>query len=281
MPDTMYKGIVKIVDGSISNVKVDVVLPVLHGKNGEDGTIQGLLDMSGIAYVGNGCLASAACMDKEATHSILEYNGIKMARFCSIRSYELGILEEKCDEIIKKLGFPLFVKPACSGSSVGVNKANDMQELKNAIKIAFSHDSKVIVEEYIKGRELECAVFGTSAPFASEIGEIRPCNDFYDFDAKYVLGTSGLDIPANITAETSLAIRETAIKAFKVIGGFGLARIDFFLTDDNTIYLNEINTLPGFTSISMYPKLMENLGISTTELLDRLIDLAYERENLI
>lgn len=281
LPDRMYKGIVKIADGVISSVKIDVVFPVLHGKNGEDGTIQGLLDMSGIPYVGNGCLASAACMDKEATHSILEFNGIKMARFFSIHSYELNRLDEICTDIAKKLGYPLFVKPACSGSSVGVNKANDFESLKNAVKIAFSHDSKVLVEECINGRELECAVLGTSAPFASEVGEILPCNEFYDYDAKYILGTSGLEILADISSDSSLQIRETAVRAFKLIGCFGLARVDFFLTEDGTVYLNEINTMPGFTSISMYPKLMENLGIPVSELLDRLIELSYERESLI
>lgn len=277
LPDTMYKGIVKIADGAVSNVRIDVVFPVLHGKNGEDGTLQGLLDMSGIPYVGCGCLASAACMDKEAAHAILGYNGIRMARFCSIRSCELNRLDEICSGIAEKLGYPMFVKPACSGSSVGVNKAFDFESLKNAVKLAFSHDNKVIVEEYINGRELECAVLGSSDAFSSEAGEIISCNDFYDYDAKYILGTSALKIPAEIPQTISSEIRETAVKAFKLMGCFGLARVDFFLSEDGLLYLNELNTLPGFTSISMYPKLMEHLGISYSELLDRLIGLAYER----
>ncbi|MDE6593991.1 MAG: D-alanine--D-alanine ligase [Oscillospiraceae bacterium] len=277
LPDTLYKGIAKISDGRMNIVKVDVVLPVLHGKYGEDGTIQGLLDMSGIPYVGCGCFASAACMDKAYTHCILEPNGINMAKYRVINQSDLGKLDSVCESIVNDLEFPVFVKPACSGSSVGVNKAECFEDLKNAVKLAFTHDKKVIAEEYIKGRELECAVFGTDNPFASEVGEIASCNDFYDYDAKYILGTSGLTIPADIPAEASREIRDTAVKAFKTLGCFGLARVDFFLRDDGRVYLNEINTMPGFTSISMYPKLMEKLGIPCNELLDRLIKLAMER----
>ena len=163
-----------------------------------------------------------------------------------------------------------------SGSSVGVNKASSFEQLRDAIKLAFAHDKKVIVEEYIEGRELECAVFGTENPFASEIGEIISCNDFYDYEAKYILGTSGLSIPAEIDSGISSEIRAAALKAFKAMGCSGLSRIDFFLKKDGTIILNEINTLPGFTPISMYPKLMENMGISQPELLDRLISLCIE-----
>ena len=256
---------------------MDVVFPVLHGKFGEDGTLQGLLDMSGIPYVGCGCFASAACMDKEYTHTVLEKNGVNMARYQVVRQSDLGNLEAVCERIADELEYPLFVKPACSGSSVGVNKATCFEDLKNAVKLAFTHDKKVIVEEYIKGRELECAVLGTDNPFASDVGEILSCNDFYDYDAKYILGTSGLNIPADIPTDASKEIRETAVKAFKALGCFGLSRVDFFLADNGKVYLNELNTLPGFTSISMYPKLMEKLGIPYGELLDRLIKLAFER----
>lgn len=277
LPDPLYGGIAKISNGRMNIVKIDVAFPVLHGKYGEDGTIQGLLDMSGIPYAGCGCFASAACMDKEYTHSVLQYNGISMARYKTVKQSDLNRLDSVCESIAAELNYPLFVKPACSGSSVGVNKASCFEDLKNAVKLAFTHDKKVIVEEYIKGRELECAVLGTDSPFASEVGEIISCNDFYDYDAKYILGTSGLNIPADIPREASIQIKETAVKAFKAIGCFGLARVDFFLADSGRVYLNEINTMPGFTSISMYPKLMENLGISYEELLDRLIKLAYER----
>lgn len=277
LPDPLYRGIAKITDNRINFVKVDVVFPVLHGKFGEDGTLQGLLDMSGIPYVGCGCFASAACMDKEYAHTVLEHNGVNMARYRTVRQSDLGDLDSVCEKIADELGYPLFVKPSSSGSSVGVNKATCFEDLKNAVKLAFTHDKKVIVEEFIKGRELECAVLGTDNPFASDVGEILSCNDFYDYDAKYILGTSGLNIPADIPAEASKEIRETAVKAFKALGCFGLSRVDFFLADNGKVYLNELNTMPGFTSISMYPKLMEHLGIPYGELLDRLIKLACER----
>lgn len=277
LPDPLYRGIMKIEDNRMTMVKVDVVFPVLHGKYGEDGTIQGLLDMAGIPYVGCGCFASAACMDKEFAHKVLEHSGVRMARYRTVKQSELNNLDDICESIANELSYPLFVKPACSGSSVGVNKASCFEDLKNAIKLAFTHDKKVIVEEYIKGRELECAVLGTDNPFASEVGEILSCNDFYDYDAKYILGTSGLNIPADIPKEASIEIRDTAVKAFTALGCFGLSRVDFFLAENGKVYLNELNTMPGFTAISMYPKLMENLGIPYGDLLDRLIKLAYER----
>lgn len=277
LPDPMYNGIAKIEDGMVNTVKVDVVFPVLHGKNGEDGTIQGLMDMAGIPYVGCGCLASACCMDKSFTHMILQENGIHNARWEVILQSEINHLDDICEKIADKLGYPIFVKPACSGSSVGVNKASGFDELKEAVKLAFAHDKKVVCEEFIEGRELECAVMGNDSPFASSVGEIVSCNDFYDYDAKYILGTSGLNIPADIPEESAKEIRETAVKAFKALNCSGLSRVDFFLKKDGTVILNEINTLPGFTSISMYPKLMENIGISYSELLDRLIALALEK----
>ncbi|MGN0696740.1 MAG: D-alanine--D-alanine ligase family protein [Oscillospiraceae bacterium] len=277
LPDSMYKGIVKIEGDEISTVKVDAVFPVLHGKNGEDGTIQGLLDMSQIPYVGCGCLASACCMDKSFTHMILDKNGIRTAKYRVISQSDISSADRICAEIASELGFPIFVKPARSGSSMGVNKASDIDDLINAVKLAFAHDNKVICEEFIDGRELECAVLGSDSPFASQVGEILPCNDFYDYDAKYIMGTSGLDIPANIPEEASREIRETAVKAFRALNCSGLSRVDFFLKKDGTVILNEINTMPGFTPISMYPKLMENMGISYSELLDRLISLALEK----
>ncbi|MDE5859252.1 MAG: D-alanine--D-alanine ligase [Oscillospiraceae bacterium] len=276
LPDPMYKGVLKMPDNTCSLTKVDVVFPALHGQNGEDGAVQGLLKLSGIPYVGCGILSSADCMDKVVTHTILEANGIKMARWNSMMSSELNRLDEICEEIAEKLEYPVFVKPANSGSSVGVNKANSFEELKNAVKLAFSHDKKVIVEEYIKGRELECAVFGRENPFASDVGEIRSCNEFYDYEAKYILGTSGISIPADIPEDVSKTIRETAVKAFKTMGCSGLARVDFFLKEDGSVILNEINTMPGFTQISMYPKLMEHMGISLSELIDKLIMLALD-----
>lgn len=192
LPDPMYKGVVKMSEDSYSITKIDVIFPALHGQNGEDGVIQGLLKLSGIPYVGCDVISSANCMDKVFTHTILEANGVNMARWESVTTADLNRLDEVCESIAAELDYPLFVKPANSGSSVGVNKASSFEELKNAVKFAFSHDKKAVVEEYIKGRELECAVFGKENPFASDVGEINSCNEFYDYDAKYILGTSGL-----------------------------------------------------------------------------------------
>lgn len=276
LPDPMYKGVLKIPDNTCSVTKIDVIFPALHGQNGEDGVIQGLLKLSGIPYVGCGVTASANCMDKIFTHTVLETNGINMAKWRYVTAADLNKLDEVCEKIAEELDYPMFVKPASSGSSVGVNKANSFEELKDAVKLAFSHGKKVIVEEYIKGRELECAVFGRENPFASDIGEIKSCNEFYDYDAKYILGTSGISIPADIDEKSAKTIRETAVKAFKTMDCSGLARVDFFLKDSGEVVLNEINTMPGFTQISMYPKLMEHMGISQSELMDRLIMLALE-----
>jgi D-alanine-D-alanine ligase len=218
-------------------------------------------------------------MDKAVTHTILDRNDIPTAEWDVISINEINHLEKRCNAIIEKLGLPLFVKPANCGSSIGINKAVDLQSLKDAVKIAFAHDSKVVIEEFISGKELEVAVFGYESPFASSVGEIEPCNDFYDYDAKYILNSTNLYIPARISEKDSVRIRETAVKAFKAMGCTGLSRVDFFLTDDGDIILNEINTLPGFTPISMYPKLMEDIGISSTELVQRLIKQAMEHSS--
>ncbi len=277
LPDPIYGGIVKFVDGNMTVLKVDVVFPAVHGKNCEDGTLQGLLKLSGIPFVGSSCLASACCMDKAVTHIILEQCGIKMAKWCLTSRSELGKIDEVATEISAKLGYPLFVKPANSGSSIGVNKASDFEELKNAIKLASTHDKKVIVEETIVGREVECAVLGNENPFASGVGEIVAQNEFYDYDSKYILSGSEVIISSDIPAEAVAKIRENAIKAYTALGCEGLSRIDFFYCENGDVYLNEINNLPGFTPISMYPKLMEKMGISQPELIDRLITLALEK----
>ncbi len=185
-------------------------------------------------------------------------------------------MDETGQAIAETLGFPVLVKPANAGSSVGVNKATDMETLREAIQIAFSHDCKVVIEEFIDGKELEVAVFGYDAPFASYVGEIQPAAEFYDYEDKYITGTSQLFIPARITDAQSDMLRETAVKAYKALGCKGLSRVDFFLQKDGGIILNEINTLPGFTNISMYPKLMEHLGMSQEYLVDKLIEQAME-----
>ncbi len=275
-PDPIHKGLITIENGEASVKKIDVVFPVIHGKNGEDGTIQGLLDLARIPYVGCGLLASAACMDKAATHTMLDYNGIRTAKWRVITQRQMNKLEQRCEEVSEDLGFPLFVKPANAGSSIGVNRANNAEELLDAVKVAFSHDNKVIVEECINGRELEVAVFGYDSPFASFVGEIESCKTFYDYDAKYILSGSNLFIPARIPYEKGREIQEVALKAYRAMGCKGLSRVDFFLTDDGEIILNEINTMPGFTSISMYPKLMEDLGMSPSYLVDKLIEQAMD-----
>lgn len=278
-PDTIHKGIITIENGESTIRKIDVVFPVLHGKNGEDGTIQGLLDLAKIPYVGCGLLASAACMDKAHAHTMLDYNGIRTAKWRMIPLREISNLDEVCAKIGDELGFPLFVKPANCGSSIGINKATNFETLKEAVKLSFSHDKKVIVEEFIKGKELEVAVFGYDNPFASFVGEIESCNDFYDFDAKYVAESSKLYIPARIDDDKAKKIREIAVEAYKVMGCKGLSRVDFFLDDNGEIILNEINTMPGFTPISMYPKLMNDVGMSYSYLLDKLIEQAIDNSD--
>ncbi len=275
-PDPLHKGIIILENGEATFKKIDVIFPVLHGKNGEDGTIQGLFELARIPYVGCGTLASAACMDKAYTHTVLDCNGIKTARWKMLNHRNINHLDDECRKIADELGFPLFVKPANSGSSIGINKADDIEALKEAIKIAFSHDYKVIIEEFIKGRELEVAVFGYDSPFASFVGEIGKSNDFYDYESKYINNSVSLHIPAKIDDDSARKIRETALAAYKAMGCKGLARTDFFLTDDKQVILNEINTMPGFTSISMYPKLMEDLGMSYSYLIDKLLEQAID-----
>ena len=267
--------------------KMDVVFPVLHGLYGEDGTIQGMLEMLKVPYVGCKVLASSVCMDKVYTKYILKNAKINQAKFVYIKNENTYVdddLEEmdlQNDEIIdvvnKKLGFPVFVKPSNSGSSVGVTKANNGEELVRAIQTASQYDKKILIEETIVGKEVECAVLGNDEVKASTVGEIISAEDFYTYDAKYNNSESKTVIPALISKKIIEEIRRCAIKAFKAVDGSGLARVDFFVEKDtNKVFLNEINTMPGFTEISMYPKLWEASGISYSELLDELIKLALQ-----
>ena len=267
--------------------KMDVVFPVLHGLYGEDGTIQGMLEMLKVPYVGCKVLASSVCMDKVYTKYILKNAKINQAKFVYIKNENIYVdddLEEmnlQNDEIIdvvyKKLGFPVFVKPSNSGSSVGVTKANNGEELVRAIQTASQYDKKILIEEAIVGKEVECAVLGNDEVKASTVGEIISAEDFYTYDAKYNNSESKTVIPALIPEKIIEEIRRCAIKAFKAVDGSGLARVDFFVEKDtNKVFLNEINTMPGFTEISMYPKLWEASGISYSELLDELIKLALQ-----
>lgn len=278
-PDPIDKGFLAIrQDNTVQHVKVDVIFPVLHGKNGEDGTIQGLFEMAEIPYVGCDLISSANCMDKALTHTVLEANGIKTAKWTSMLISEMQNLDEKCAEMEQKLEYPMFVKPANCGSSVGISKVKNLEELKAGIKFAFAHDKKVVVEQGVVGMECECAVMGNDEPFVSTVGEVCSANgELYDYDAKYNNAESKTVIPARTSSENIENIRTAALKAYKAMGCSGLARVDFFLCDDGTVVLNEINTLPGHTSISMYPQLMQYEGISCEEQEDRLIKLALDK----
>lgn len=257
----------------------DVCFPVLHGKNGEDGAVAALLTIAGIPYVGCDAISGAMCMDKAVTNTIADCEGIPQAKWCKIctRDYEKSA-DKFLDECAAKLGWPMFVKPANTGSSVGVSKASDRAELDKAIKTAFAFDKKVVIEECIVGHEVECAVLGNDEPIVSVVGEINPANEFYDYEAKYSSADSKLLIPAPLDDETSKNIRDLAVKIYKVLGCSGLSRVDFFVQyKDGGIRFNEINTMPGFTPISMYSKLFAAEGVKFSDLLDRLINLAFER----
>ena len=266
--------------------ELDVVFPVLHGLGGEDGTIQGMLEMMQVPYVGCGVLASSVGMDKAYTKIIFDKAGIPQAPYIYIRKKdnEYVIIDENFDEekfelekITEKLQFPMFVKPSNSGSSVGVKKATNKEELKMAVENAGQYDKKILVEQGIDAKEVECAILDGKELQASTVGEIMSAEDYYSFDAKYNIPESKTVIPAEITKEQIETVRKLALKAFKAIDGKGLARVDFFVENKtNKIYINEINTMPGFTKISMYPKLFDAVGIKYSELLDKLIENALE-----
>lgn len=270
--------------------KLDVLFPVLHGAYGEDGSIQGLFEMLKKPYVGCGVLASTIGMDKVYSKIIFDRENICQAPYIYLKKYKdkykyidkefkrkILTLDESIDLVDKELGFPVFTKPSNSGSSVGVNKAENKEELKKYIQYAGEFDKKILVEKEIRGKEVECAVLGNDDVIASCVGEIKPADKFYSYHAKYQNKDSQITIPANLDEEVSNKIKKLAVKAFEAIDGKGLSRVDFFVEDKtNQIYINEINTLPGFTNISMYPKLFESEGIQYNELLDKLIDLAQE-----
>jgi D-alanine-D-alanine ligase len=257
---------------------IDVVFPVMHGENCEDGAMQGLLKLAGIPYVGPHVSASAVAMDKTLTKLVMDNAGIPQAAWQLVRASEL---KHRQDAIVENLEsrfvYPMFVKPAGTGSSVGVSKAADREALVKALEFAGQYDEKILVEEFIRGREVEVAVMGNDNPVASICGEIDSGAEFYDYEAKYVTDTSTSYIPARISEEAQEQVRELAVKGYKAIGCQGLSRVDFFVCyDDERIVFNEINTLPGFTSISMYPKLFAASGIPYAQLIDRLIQLAME-----
>ncbi|MCQ2401948.1 MAG: D-alanine--D-alanine ligase [Lachnospiraceae bacterium] len=270
-------------DGSVEDVFVDVAFPVLHGKYGEDGTIQGLLELSHIPYVGCGVLASAVSMDKFFTKIIVDSIGVRQAKFVGLHDYEFLFSEEdreKCmDRVEASIPYPVFVKPSCAGSSCGVSKAANREELEKALIAAAEVDSKILCEEFIKGREVECAVIGGGrhGAEASGVGEILAAAEFYDYDAKYNNPDSVTDTDPDIPSEIKEEIRKAAVDIFNAVGGYGLSRVDFFIKEDGTVIFNEINTMPGFTPISMYPMLWAAKGMDKKALVSKLIELAYYR----
>lgn len=276
-PDASVHGIVVLSD-PIEIIHIDAAFPVLHGKNGEDGTIQGLFQLAEIPFVGCDTISSGACMDKAITNALADIAGVAQAKWTSFNKYDFSMEKDKCIATIEKLGYPIFVKPARAGSSVGITKASNRSELLEGIEVAFSEDDKIVFEETNIGFEVECAVLGNEEPIAGEVGQIEPCKEFYDYEAKYINPNTGLFIPAKISKEKRAEVAEIAKRIYKTLGCEGLARVDFFVSHESEeVVFNEINTIPGFTSISMYPKLMDAIGIGYSDLIDRLFQLAMQR----
>ncbi|MDR2166973.1 MAG: D-alanine--D-alanine ligase [Clostridiales bacterium] len=276
-PDTSHGGLMRLIGDKFKLMPVDVVFPVLHGKNGEDGTIQGLFELAGIAYVGNGVLASAVAMDKAFTNMVAEKIGIKIPDY---RYFYKRELDEDIDAVAKtiryKIGYPCFVKPANTGSSVGISMASNKKQLIAALLEAAKYDNKIVVEKRAAGRELECSVLGNDDPLTSGAGEITYEREFYCYEAKYKCTGSQTHTAPELPDEIVAQVKEISLKIYKALGCRGLARVDFFLTNDGEVLFNEINTLPGFTNISMYPLLLKEAGIEIEELVDKLIELALE-----
>jgi len=269
------KGKISHLTRTESNESVDVIFPILHGPFGEDGTVQGLLKLANIPFVGSSVLGSSIGMDKDVMKRLLRDAKLPIGDFITIK-----IADELPDfeTVSNRLGVPFFVKPANLGSSVGINKVGDKAGYEPAIREAFEYDNKILVEEYIEGREIECSVLGNDEPIASIPGEVIPTHDFYSYEAKYIDEKgAALEIPARLSAKVIKGIQEIAVATFKTLSCEGLGRVDFFLRNDDEIIVNEINTIPGFTSISMYPRLWEASGVSYSELINRLIQLAFER----
>ena len=260
--------------------KLDVIFPVLHGPYGEDGTIQGLLELADIPYVGAGVAASAVSMDKELMKTIFKQKSLPVLKWLTIKRKDWQKDKEEILSLIQNtFEYPLFVKPTNLGSSVGITKVHRKEELEKAIDLASSYDRKILIEEGLEGaREIECSVLGNDEPQTSVVGEVKPAGEFYNYDSKYIDQATQLIVPADLPEEISGKVKQIALEAFKAIDAAGMARVDFFVTKkENKIFLNEINTIPGFTSVSMYPRLWEASGVSYSKLIDRLIQLALER----
>ncbi len=272
------QGLLSFEGDCVVREHIDVVFPVLHGENGEDGSMQGLLQIAGLPYVGPHVAASAAAMDKCMTKLVAEQAHVRQAAWQLVTREELQCNEEAAmDAVEAKFSYPVFVKPAGTGSSVGVSKVKNREKLSEALHRAAKFDAKVMVEEFINGREVEVAVLGNETPAASICGEIEAGAEFYDYDAKYISDCAKLYIPARISDNAAEQVRDTAVRVYTALGCQGLSRVDFFVTyDGEEVVFNEINTIPGFTSISMYPKLFEASGIPYAQLLDRLLELALQ-----
>ncbi len=276
-------GLIVFGQDKVEKIRIDCAFPVLHGANGEDGTMQGLFEIAGIPYVGPGVGPSADSMDKSITKLLVSPSGVRQADYILATAYEINTDPAGlADRVEDKFAYPVFVKPCSSGSSVGVGKAKDRLSLVSALQEAAQFDKKVLIEQAIVGSEIEVAVLGNDHPIASIPGEVVPCREFYSYEAKYTDDKSELYIPARLSEDVIERVREAALTVYKVLGCRGMSRVDFFVTKEKDVIFNEITTLPGFTSISMYPKMFEASGIPYSELLDRLIALALEskKENL-
>ena len=262
------KGIIEIEKNNTNLIKLDAIFPVLHGKNGEDGTVQGLIELSGIPLIGCNLLSSSLCMDKYLSHKLVQSYGIKVANSILINNKTKDIYKE-----IKKLNFPLFVKPVRAGSSFGITKIENETEIEQAIKEALKYDTEIIIEENIDGIEIGCAILGNDDLIVGELDEIELSNGFFNYTEKYTLKTSQIHVPARIDKEIAQKAKETAKQIYKILKCKDFARVDMFLTPNNEIYFNEINTIPGFTSHSRYPNMMKQIGMSFEELVDKLISL--------
>lgn len=277
-PDAAHQCILYIDGEQVTQQKIDVIFPALHGLYGEDGTIQGVFEMSHIPYVGCGVLASAVSMDKLYTKLIVDKLHIRQAAYVAVLKRDMADMDAVVAKVEKTLSYPVFVKPSNAGSSQGVSKAHDRAELIRALELAVQHDRKILVEETIIGREIECAVLGGKEVKASGVGEILAAADFYDYEAKYNNPESKTVISPELPDGCEEKIRKAAVEIFQAVDGFGCSRVDFFLEKEtNDVVFNEINTLPGFTGISMYPMLWREAGIETPQLVDRLLELAFER----
>lgn len=275
-PSREIHGILQFTGDKAEPVYIDAVFPVLHGRNGEDGTVQGLLELSGIPFVGCGTLSSALCMDKDLAHVIARAAGIKTPPFLAFRR------EDPLDQIenqVNRLGYPVFVKPARAGSSFGITRLSGSGELRKALENAFEHDSKVVVEKAIEGFEVGCAVLGNESLIVGELDEIELQQGFFDFHEKYTLETSKIHLPARVDAEKTRAIKETAMLLYRLFECRGFARVDVFLTPGGEIIFNEINTIPGFTAHSRYPSMLGQIGLSFGKTIERLIELVIDNEN--